>query len=177
MLKKVVFQTKSTLETIRVGKDIGRRLLPGAVVALVGDLGAGKTQFIKGLAAGVGIRNPTYISSPSFTLIHEYPGKIPFYHVDLFRLEKVEEAESLGLEDYFLGRGVMAIEWADRIPSLLPEEMLLVSMSYIDKDRRSIEIIGKGRRYEDLVNQVQSLELGVRRKKPKVNCEPAPPNE
>ena len=87
---KVVLQTKSTSETIRIGKSIGSRLLPGDVVALVGELGAGKTQFIKGLAAGVGIGNPTYISSPSFTLINEYPGKIPFYHIDLFRLETRE---------------------------------------------------------------------------------------
>ena len=100
----MVIQTKSASETIRIGKSIGSRLLPGDVVALVGELGAGKTQFIKGLAAGVGVGKPTYISSPSFTLINEYPGRIPFYHIDLFRLEWEKEAEELGLGGLFSER-------------------------------------------------------------------------
>jgi tRNA threonylcarbamoyladenosine biosynthesis protein TsaE len=161
MAKKAVIQTRSTLETIQVGNDIGGRLLPGDVVALVGDLGAGKTQFIKGLAAGVGIENSAYISSPSFTLIHQYPGEIPFYHVDLYRLGGEEEAEALGLEEYFEGRGITAIEWADKIPSLLPDAFLLVSIAYSDKNIRSLEISGKGKRYLNLVDQIQSSKLGV----------------
>jgi len=156
---KIVIQTRSASETVLIGKTIGSRLLPGAVVALVGDLGAGKTQFIKGLAAGVGIGKSTYISSPSYTLINEYPGRIPFYHMDLFRLGNIEEAELLGLEDYFQGSGVTAIEWADRIPFLLPEEMLFVSMDYVDKRRRLIEITGKGKWYEDLVNQLSESRI------------------
>jgi tRNA threonylcarbamoyladenosine biosynthesis protein TsaE len=154
MVKKVVVQTKSTFETIRVGKDIGRRLLPGDVVALVGELGTGKTQFIKGLAAGVGIENSAYISSPSFTLIHEYPGEIPFYHIDLFRLGKEQEAEELGLDDYFQGRGITAIEWADKIPFLLPKELLIISIAYGEKNIRSLEIAGKGKRFEDLIKEL-----------------------
>jgi tRNA threonylcarbamoyladenosine biosynthesis protein TsaE len=161
MVKKVVFQTKSTVETIRFGKDIGRRLLPGDVIALVGELGAGKTQFVKGLAVGVGVGNSTYVSSPSFTLIHEYPGETPFYHIDLFRLGREEEAEALGLEVYFQGSGVTAIEWADKIPSLLPEEILLVSMAYIDKNTRALEITGKGKRYLNLIHQIQRSEVRV----------------
>jgi tRNA threonylcarbamoyladenosine biosynthesis protein TsaE len=161
---KVVIQTKSASETIRIGKNIGTRLLPGDVVALVGELGAGKTQFIKGLAAGVGIGNPTYISSPSFTLINEYPGKIPFYHVDLFRLERETEAEELGLEDYFQGEGITAIEWADKIPSLLPKEMLFIHIAYTGKNTRSIEMIGKGKRFEDLVNQLWISNPGINSK-------------
>jgi len=167
MVKKVVFQTKSTLETIRVGKDIGQRLLPGDVVALVGELGAGKTQLIKGLAAGVGIENSAYISSPSFTLIHEYPGEIPLYHVDLFRLGREQEAEELGLEEYFQGRGITAIEWADKIPSLLPQELLFISIASMDKNIRSVEISGRGERYLNLVDQIQSSESRVRSSEPK----------
>jgi len=159
----MVIQTHSATETIRTGKNIGNRLRSGDVVALVGELGAGKTQFIKGLAAGVGIGNPTYISSPSFTLINEYPGKIPFYHIDLFRLEREKEAEELGLEDYFQGGGITAIEWADKIPSLLPKEMLFIHIAYMGKNIRSIEINGKGKRFLNLVDQIQSSEFGVKR--------------
>ncbi len=151
----MVFQTRSTSETIRLGKRIGRLLIVGDVVALVGELGAGKTQFIKGLAAGVGMGNPAYISSPSFTLINEYPGKIPFYHVDLFRLEREKEAEELGLEDYFQGGGITAIEWADKIPFLLPKEMLFIHIAYTGKKTRSLEIVGKGKRYEELVSSFE----------------------
>ena len=167
MVKKAALRTKSPFETIRVGKDIGRRLLPGDVVALVGELGAGKTQLIKGLAAGVGIENSAYISSPSFTLIHEYPGKIPFYHIDLYRLGREQEAGELGLEEYFQGRGITAIEWAHKIPSFLPEEYLFISIAYFDKNVRSLEIAGKGKRYLNLVEQIQSSEFRIRSSEPK----------
>ena len=155
-------QSKSTSQTIRIGKSIGSRLRAGDVVALVGELGAGKTQFIKGLAAGAGVGKPTYVSSPSFTLINEYPGKVPFYHIDLFRLESQKEAEGLGLEDYLHGGGITAIEWADKIPSLLPGEMLSIHMVYTGKNTRSIEMTGKGNRYEEFVNEVMSSESRVR---------------
>jgi tRNA threonylcarbamoyladenosine biosynthesis protein TsaE len=153
---KVVFQTKSAPETIRLGKRIGALLQPGDVVALLGELGAGKTQFIKGLAAGAGVWKSTYVSSPSFTLINEYPGKIPFCHIDLFRLESQAEAEGLGLEDYLQEGGIVAIEWADKIPGLLPREVLLIHLVYTGKNTRSIEMIGKGKRYEELLNEVTS---------------------
>lgn len=163
---KIVIQTRSAPETARVGKSIGTRLLPGDVIALVGELGAGKTQFIKGLAAGVGVENSTYVSSPSFTLIHEYPGETPFYHIDLFRLGSEKEAEELGLEVYFQGNGVTAIEWADKIPSLLPEKILFISMAYVDKNIRTLEITGKGNHFEELIKELseqrrQSSECGV----------------
>jgi tRNA threonylcarbamoyladenosine biosynthesis protein TsaE len=151
---KVVLQTRNTSGTIQIGKSIGSLLLPGDVVALVGELGTGKTQFIKGLAVGVGIGKPTYISSPSFTLINEYKGKIPFYHIDLFRLRAEKEAEDLGLEEYFQSGGITAIEWADRIPSLLPREMLWIQISYTGENTRSIEILGRGKRYEELLEQI-----------------------
>lgn len=172
---KIVVHTRSASETVRIGKTIGNRLLPGDIVALVGELGAGKTQFVKGLAVGMG--NPAHISSPSFTLINEYPGEIPFYHIDLFRLGKEKEAEELGLDDYFCGKGITVIEWADKIPSLLPEEILFVFIAYIDKNIRSLEIAGKGKRYEDLVNQVQSSEFGAKSPIRTVNRQLRSPND
>lgn len=155
---KVVLQTKSTSETIRIGKRIGSLLLTGDIVAFVGELGTGKTQFIKGLAAGVGVENTKYISSPSFTLINEYRGKTPFYHIDLYRLKAEEEAEELGLEEYVGGEGITAIEWADRIPSLLPRELLWIQIRYTGKQTRSIEIFGQGDRYAELL---KSCAFGV----------------
>ena len=159
-MKKVIIQTKSAFETIRIGRSIGRHLRSGDVVALVGELGTGKTQFIKGLAAGAGVGRPTYISSPSFTLINEYPGRVPFYHLDLFRLEQEKEAEDLGLEDYFQSGGIIAIEWADKIPSLLPKEMFLIYFAYTGTNTRTLEITGKGKRFEDLVKKLS--EFGMR---------------
>ncbi len=150
---QVVVQSKSTSQTIRVGRSIGSRLRSGDVVALTGELGAGKTQFIKGLATGAGVGKPTYVSSPSFTLINEYPGRVPFYHIDLFRLENQKEAEGLGLEDYLHGGGITAVEWADKIPSLLPKEMLSIHMVYTGKNTRSIEMIGNGKRHEELLKE------------------------
>jgi len=123
-------------------------------VALVGELGTGKTQFIKGLATGVGVGKPTYISSPSFTLINEYVARVPFYHIDLFRLKSEKEAEELGLEEYFQSGGITAIEWADKIPSLLPKEILWINIYYIEKNTRSLEIIGKGKHYEEIVTKL-----------------------
>jgi tRNA threonylcarbamoyladenosine biosynthesis protein TsaE len=156
----MVLHTKSTQETIRIGKNIGSLLRPGDVVALMGELGTGKTQFIKGLAMGVRVGKPTYISSPSFTLINEYPGRIPFYHIDLFRLKSEKEAEDLGLEEYFLGDGITAVEWADKIPSLLPKELLWVHLLYTGTHTRSIEIEPKGKRYEQLMGKMS--EFGIR---------------
>jgi tRNA threonylcarbamoyladenosine biosynthesis protein TsaE len=160
----MVFQTKSASETVRIGKSIGSLLQPGDVVALVGELGTGKTQFIKGLAEGLGVGKPTYISSPSFTLINEYPGGVPFYHIDLFRLESEKEAEELGLEEYFQGEGITAIEWADKIPSLLPEENLWIRIHYTGEKFRSIEMNPKGKRYEHLLKKLQTSKSKLQNK-------------
>ncbi len=159
----MVFQTKSPSETTRIGKSLGSLLSPGDIVALAGELGAGKTQFIKGLAAGVGVGKSAHISSPSFTLINEYIGKVPFYHIDLFRLNSAKEAEELGMEEYFEGGGITAIEWADKIVSLLPEEILWISIHYTGEHTRSLEITGKGKRYEALLRKfrVRSADFGI----------------
>jgi len=138
--------------------------MAGDVVALIGELGAGKTQLIKGMAAGMGIEKSEYISSPSFTLVNEYAGKTPFYHIDLFRLTG-KETEDLGLEEYFHSGGITAIEWADKVPSLLPKEVLRILIDYTGKNSRKIEIVGKGIRYERLVNKLQNslnAECGMR---------------
>jgi tRNA threonylcarbamoyladenosine biosynthesis protein TsaE len=92
-------------------------------------------------------------------LINEYPGRVPFYHLDLFRLEQEKEAEDLGLEDYLQSGGIIAIEWADKIPSLLPEEMFLIYFAYTGTNARTLEITGKGKRFEDLVKALFEIRL------------------
>lgn len=158
-MNNVVLQSRSPSETIRIGKIIGTHLLPGDVVALVGELGTGKTRLIKGLAEGIGIGKSVYIASPSFTLINEYSGRVSFYHIDLYRLKTEKEAEELGLEEYFQGRGITAIEWADRIPSLLPKERLWINICYTGKHTRSIEILGEGKRFEDLGKELSEFRM------------------
>jgi tRNA threonylcarbamoyladenosine biosynthesis protein TsaE len=137
----------------------------GDVVALTGELGTGKTHLIKGLAAGTGIKKSSYVSSPSFTFIHEYPGKVPFYHIDLYRLESEREAEALGLEEYLGSVGITAIEWADRISARLPRERLLIRLLYVNDHSRSIEISGTGKHYEEIVRSL-SVKDGTKRQTP-----------
>jgi tRNA threonylcarbamoyladenosine biosynthesis protein TsaE len=158
--QKTVLLTHNTKETIHLGKRMGMLLQPGDTVALVGELGTGKTHYIKGVAAGLGVERADRITSPSFTLIHEYRGRFPFYHIDLFRLGDEEEAEELGLEEVFAVEGVVAVEWADRIPNLLPEELLWVELVYIEKQTRSISLHGRGKRYEGLVREASRDDLG-----------------
>jgi tRNA threonylcarbamoyladenosine biosynthesis protein TsaE len=153
---KMIFDTQNPPETVRLGKRIGRLLRPGDVVALVGELGTGKTHLIKGLAAGAGIRKSSEVSSPSFTFIHEYPGKVPFYHIDLYRLNSEKEAEDLGLEELLGSPGITAIEWADKISAWLPDERLLVRLSYVGEHSRSIEVLGSGKHYEEIVKALSA---------------------
>ena len=122
---------------------IGRRLADevevGSVLALRGDLGSGKTLFVKGLAAGLG--SDANVTSPTFTLVHEYRGgRIPVYHFDLFRLENKQAIARLGLDDYFFADGVCVIEWADRCPSLLPDQARWLLFEMKSENQRAIII-------------------------------------
>ena len=119
--------TNSPEETINLGKKLGSLLKGGEVLALVGDLAAGKTTFTRGLAVGLGLEDD--IHSPTFTLVHEHIGKNTLYHIDLYRLEGQAEMDSIGLDDYIYGRGVTVIEWADRLDETLPEETLFITIS------------------------------------------------
>jgi tRNA threonylcarbamoyladenosine biosynthesis protein TsaE len=119
--------SRSPQETRRLGALLGEVLGPGDVVALEGDLGAGKTVFAQGMGSGLGV--PDEITSPTFTLIHEYLGRAPFYHVDLYRLSGEREAGVIGLEEYLGGDGVAAVEWSGRAPGLLPRDHLLVQLA------------------------------------------------
>ena len=131
------FISNSPDETEGFGRRFAENLKPGDVLALTGDLGSGKTQFVKGLAAGLGAA--TAATSPTFTLIHEYVGgRLPIYHFDFFRVEDRQSAERLGLDDYFFGDGVSVIEWADRFPDLIPETAHWISFETKSEAQRAI---------------------------------------
>jgi tRNA threonylcarbamoyladenosine biosynthesis protein TsaE len=130
--------THSEAETAAAGRDLAPSLGPGTVVLLTGDLGAGKTVFVKGIAEGLGI-DPREVSSPTFTLVQEYRGgRLPLYHVDLYRLQSIE-VEELGLEEMAWSGGVVAIEWPDRLPRPL-EDIVSVTIEHGDGDDRRLSI-------------------------------------
>jgi len=141
-------------KTITIGRELGKYLDPGDVVCLEGRLGAGKTHFAKGVALGLGVED--HVTSPTFTLINEYEGRLPFYHVDAYRLEDEEEAYELGLEEYLYGNGVTLIEWPDRIKPVLPAEYLTVALTFAetDSESRELEIAAKGERYAKLIEEL-----------------------
>jgi tRNA threonylcarbamoyladenosine biosynthesis protein TsaE len=133
------FTSTSPDETQRIGREFGANLRQGAVVALVGQLGAGKTQFVKGLVAGVDASGE--VTSPTFTLIHEYTGgRLPVYHFDFFRIEDRQSAERLGLDEYFFGDGVSVIEWADKFRELIPVGALWISFETKSENERVINL-------------------------------------
>lgn len=144
--------TSSAEETIAVGEALGSRLGPGDVVAMFGDLGAGKTTMTKGIARGAGVE--AEVHSPTFTLIHEHPGRVPFYHVDLYRLTGKEDIENLGIEEYLYGDGIVVIEWADRAPGLLPAERIEIHLSFKDSDQREMRINSTAERLREIVESV-----------------------
>lgn len=136
--KQITYITNSDEETISLGKKLGALLSEGDVVALVGELGSGKTWFAKGLALGLGVSPDTIVTSPSFTLVNEYKGRYIFYHMDFYRLENLPEVLSSGLEEYLHDTGVVALEWADRWPELLPEKRVMVKFLIVADRRREI---------------------------------------
>ena len=132
-------EARSFKETLDVGDRLGRELQRGAVVALFGELGAGKTALIKGIARGLGIRQE--VTSPTFTIVHEYGGgRLPLFHIDLYRLDSVAQALAVGIEDYLNGDGVATIEWAEKIEQLLPANTVRVHITTLENNVRRIKI-------------------------------------
>lgn len=130
----------SPTETFEYGRGLAEKLGPGSVVALVGDLGAGKTCLVKGIAYGLGVAQE--VTSPTFTLIHEYRGgRLPLWHVDLYRLDSVAAAVSIGIEEYLPGEGVTVVEWAEKIESLLPPGTMRLRLTQVDETTRRIEVV------------------------------------
>ena len=121
------FESFSAEETYALGKKLGEEAKPGMIYRMSGDLGVGKTVFTKGFAVGLGVTDT--VNSPTFTIVQEYKGRLPFYHFDVYRIEEPEEMEEIGYEDYFFGDGVCMIEWAELIEELLPKEAVKICIS------------------------------------------------
>lgn len=131
--------------TFELGKAIGARIRFGTIIALTGDLGCGKTAFVQGLAKGLGVPADYPITSPTYTLINEYPGRYPLFHIDLYRLENSVDFEDIGLYDMLDGQGVAAVEWAERLSPELLTEALHIHIEFTDDESRRIYITGSER--------------------------------
>jgi tRNA threonylcarbamoyladenosine biosynthesis protein TsaE len=147
-------------ETLELGAHIGEVAQPGDIFLLNGDLGAGKTCLTQGIARGLGSQE--YALSPTFVLMRELKGRMQLYHIDLYRLDNIEEISDLGLEDYLYGRGVCVIEWAEKGLNVLPAEHLLIKIDYLSDTERSFEFVPHGKRYEKLLDQLKPLQKKVK---------------
>ena len=141
-------------QTQRLGVRIGELVQPGDIFLLVGGLGTGKTCLTQGIAWGLGIKE--YAVSPSFVVVRELYGRLPLYHIDLYRLNHIEEIVELGLDDYLYGSGVCVVEWAEKGLSILPTEHLLIQISYLSDTERSFQLKPSGKRYLGILAQVKT---------------------
>ena len=155
----VDYVSHSADQTMRLGKRLGELCEGGEVICLSGGLGAGKTCLVRGMGVSLGVEER--ITSPTFTLVNEYRGgRLTLYHVDLYRIVDARVALAFGLDDYLYGDGVCAIEWAERVQEIWPEEHLLVSLRHIDETKRGVTLRGYGTRYERLVQRFRRRAFG-----------------
>jgi len=156
----VDFVSHSAEQTVRLGRRLGRLLEGGEVVCLTGDLGAGKTCLVQGVGAGLGIEDR--ITSPTFTLVNEYQGgRLVLHHIDLYRISETGAALAFGLDEYLYDDGVCAIEWAERVCDIWPEEYLLISLRHIDETKRGVTMRACGDRYDRLLTQFIRTAFGL----------------
>ncbi len=152
------YKSRSPEETRRLGACLGERLAPGDVIALQGELGSGKTEFVHGLAQGLGVPSPAPVASPSFALAHEYPGRLALAHLDLYRLENLSPEMLPDLEEYLYGQGVAVVEWAERAETLLPPDHLEVRLAITGSRERELTFISHGPRSLELVDFLRDTE-------------------
>ena len=149
----IEMESPSPARTRKLGSDLGRLAEAGDVILLTGDLGSGKTTLVQGISRGLGIREPA--RSPTFVLVSEHHGRLPLYHVDLYRIGGLEEALDAGIEECVEGEGVCVVEWADRVPAIFPPEHLSIHLAMTGARTRRLEIRANGARYETLAGQVR----------------------
>ena len=145
--------TRSAKETQAVGQLLGCAALPGDLILLTGELGSGKTCLVQGVASGLGIQE--YVRSPTFVLIAEHRGRLPLYHIDLYRLNGIREVEDIGLDEYLEAEGLCAVEWADKVMPFFPNEYLLVELIHRGTRKRELNFTPRGDRYFALLDFIQ----------------------
>lgn len=138
------WETASADETFVLGETLGGSLAGGLVIGLAGPLGAGKTQLVKGIAAGNAVHDVRKVTSPTFTLVHEYPGRFTLYHVDVYRLRGPHELVALGFDELLRPDAVVVVEWADRVRSVIPDELLWVELAITGDATRSLVFSAAG---------------------------------
>ncbi len=156
----LVVDSHSEAETDRLGDGLARALEPGLVVALVGNLGAGKTRLVKSVARGVGIE-PSEVTSPTFVLVQEYEGLWPLYHFDTYRLAHPDAFADLGIDEYFSGNGVCFVEWADRVANLLPADHLEIEIETTGTHSRRFLVQSHGPRSARVVERLRQATAGA----------------
>lgn len=154
MPDKFSFNAANLEQTEAFGRRLGKLLFPGAVVALIGPLGAGKTHLVRAVAEGLDIADSRCVSSPTFVLIQEYDARLPIYHFDAYRLKGPAEFAALGVDEYFAGTGVCLIEWADRVADYLPRELLRIKIHVTGETQRQLEMEAVGAKHAELVKRL-----------------------
>lgn len=149
--------TNSETETLALGRLLGRCLEPGDVIALVGPLGAGKTCLVKGVVAGMGLRDTRRVVSPTYLLIKEYEARLHVYHVDAYRLNTASDLLDLGFDEMCNAGGVILIEWADRIAAALPDDHLLITLQTAGETRRDLILEARGPRAASLLRRFEQI--------------------
>ncbi len=149
----------SAAQTQRLGARLGEQLRGGELLLLDGDLGTGKTNLTQGIAEGLGVRE--VVSSPTFTLLKEYAGRLPLYHFDLYRLDDATEILDLGFEEYFESDGVCVVEWANKAEALWPSEHLRVRLKMVSETKRGMVLSGQGAHYIDLLLEFKRSAFGI----------------
>lgn len=151
----VAIVSNSPEMTVEIGKILGENLQRGDIIALIGELGSGKTCITQGIARGLRVSEEYYITSPTFTLINEYPGRLTLYHLDVYRLSGSDDLIDMGYEEYFYDDGVIVIEWAEKVQDILPSYSIRIHMKYIDETRRKIAISGKSEKIDMLYTELR----------------------
>jgi tRNA threonylcarbamoyladenosine biosynthesis protein TsaE len=153
----LVYELPSLEKTIALGEQLGKVAEPADIITLEGDLGAGKTALTQAIGRGLGIDPKIYITSPTFSLLQEYRGRLPLYHMDLYRLAGEEDVENLGFSEYFYGDGLTVIEWPERLGSLMPTERLHVHLMITGETSRNAQLTFHGSKWQKKVADIVSM--------------------
>jgi tRNA threonylcarbamoyladenosine biosynthesis protein TsaE len=149
------FASKSSRQTMNLGRKLGKLAQAGEIVGLIGELGTGKTCFVRGVTDGAGVVKEAWVRSPTFTLINEYQGRLPVYHIDLYRVGNQAELEGLNLREYLYSDGISLIEWFEYLPATEINEYLEVRIVHAGANQREISLVAYGERYERLIGALR----------------------